>query len=136
VDYYEGDRSKAIVAKAKTYSTNFLKWFGDWTGEEESLSEIKKQNPYSSEITIGKASPDYDSADMNGAGAMFAIRKNGEYIGSIAVNAYYRKGDNIEPWGEKDTNYVSMSSVGDAVEIEKEFRGKGYGKAAYFEFAK
>ena len=37
VDYYEGDRSKAIVAKAKTYSTNFLKWFGNWTGEEESL---------------------------------------------------------------------------------------------------
>jgi len=56
VDYYEGDRSKAIVAKAKTYSTNFLKWFGNWTGEEDALPEIRKQNPYSSEITIGKAS--------------------------------------------------------------------------------
>lgn len=128
LDYYEGDRAKAIVAKAKTYSKPFLKWFGDWTNHGN--------NPYSSEITIGNASPDYDSADMNGAGAMFAIRKNGEYIGSIAINAYYRKGDNIEPWGEKGTNRVSMSSVGDAVEIEKEFRGKGYGKAAYFEFAK
>jgi hypothetical protein len=32
VDYYEGNRSKAIVAKAKTYSTNFLKWFGNWGG--------------------------------------------------------------------------------------------------------
>ena len=136
LDYFKGDREEALKAKAKVYSNNFFSWFGNWAGEEESLSEIKKQNPYSSEITIGKASPDYDSADRNGAGAMFAIRKNGEYIGSIAVNAYYRKGDNIEPWGEKDTNYVSMSSVGDAVEIEKEFRGKGYGKAAYFEFAK
>ena len=67
---------------------------------------------------------------------MFAIRKNGEYIGSIAINAYYRKGNKIEPWGEKGTNRVSMSSVGDAIEIEEEFRGKGYGKAAYFEFVK
>lgn len=39
VDWYEGDRSKAIIAKAKTYSTNFLKWFGNWTGEKDALPE-------------------------------------------------------------------------------------------------
>ena len=42
VDYYEGDRSKAIVAKAKTYSTNFLKWFGNWTGEKDALPEYEQ----------------------------------------------------------------------------------------------
>jgi hypothetical protein len=42
VDYYEGDRSKAIVAKAKTYSTNFLKWFGNWTGEKDALPEFEQ----------------------------------------------------------------------------------------------
>jgi hypothetical protein len=42
VDYYEGNRSKAIVAKAKTYSTNFLKWFGNWTGEEDALPEYER----------------------------------------------------------------------------------------------
>lgn len=42
VDYYEGNRSKAIVAKAKTYSTNFLKWFGNWTGEKDALPEYER----------------------------------------------------------------------------------------------
>lgn len=42
VDYYEGNRSKAIVAKAKTYSTNFLKWFGNWTEEEDALPEYER----------------------------------------------------------------------------------------------
>lgn len=42
VDYYEGNRSKAIVAKAKTYSTSFLKWFGNWTGEEDALPEFER----------------------------------------------------------------------------------------------
>ena len=42
VDYYEGNRSKAIVAKAKTYSTDFLKWFGNWTGEEGALPEFER----------------------------------------------------------------------------------------------
>ena len=31
LDYYGGDRVKAIQAKAKTYSKSFLNWFGDWT---------------------------------------------------------------------------------------------------------
>ena len=31
LDHYNGDRVKAIQAKAKTYSKSFLNWFGDWT---------------------------------------------------------------------------------------------------------
>lgn len=42
LDYYEGNRSEAIVAKAKTYSTNFLKWFGNWTGDEDALPEYER----------------------------------------------------------------------------------------------
>ena len=42
VDYYEGNRSKAIITKAKTYSTNFLKWFGNWTGEKDALPEYEQ----------------------------------------------------------------------------------------------
>jgi hypothetical protein len=45
VDYYEGNRSKAIIAKAKTYSTNFLKWFGDWTQDnKENVSKVVDEN--------------------------------------------------------------------------------------------
>jgi hypothetical protein len=32
LNYYKGDRTKAIQAKAKVYSNSFLEWFGDWTG--------------------------------------------------------------------------------------------------------
>lgn len=32
LDLFEGDRKLAIQAKARTYSKNFLNWFGDWTG--------------------------------------------------------------------------------------------------------
>lgn len=32
LEYYNGDRTKAIRAKAKLYSNSFLNWFGDWTG--------------------------------------------------------------------------------------------------------
>lgn len=43
LEYYNGDRNKAIVAKTKTYSTNFLKWFGNWTGEKDALPEYEQQ---------------------------------------------------------------------------------------------
>jgi hypothetical protein len=43
LEYYNGNRNKAIVAKAKTYSTNFLKWFGNWTGEKDALPEYEQQ---------------------------------------------------------------------------------------------
>jgi hypothetical protein len=95
-----------------------------------------KANPYSSNITLGDVTMDFDSADMHGAGAMIPIKKNNKIIGSIALNAYYRARDRFEPWGKDKNKYVSMSSVGDSVEIDEDQRGKGYGKASYFEMAK
>lgn len=128
LDYFKGDKAKAIVAKTNVYSDEFFNWFGDWISPNET-------NPYDSNIELSKAQPDYDSADANGPGVQFAILYKGEYIGSIPVNANYKRDGSISVW-DNDSNYVSISSVGDAVEIEKEFRGKGYGKAAYFELAK
>lgn len=32
LDYFEGDRAKAIVAKSNVYSDEFAQWFGDWWG--------------------------------------------------------------------------------------------------------
>ena len=100
------------------------------------INETAKYNPYNEDITLGDITMDFDSADMNGAGAMIPIKKGDKVIGSIALNAYYRAKDKFEPWGKDKDKYVSMSSVGDAVEIDSDQRGKGYGKAAYFEMAK
>ena len=44
LDYYEGNRTKAIVAKVKAYSTNFLQQFGNWTGEEGILPEYEQKD--------------------------------------------------------------------------------------------
>ena len=30
LDYFGGDRAKAIVAKSNVYSDEFINWFGDW----------------------------------------------------------------------------------------------------------
>lgn len=46
---YNGDRKKAIQAKAKLYTKEFINWFGDWTGEYE---DEKGENPYT-EISKG-----------------------------------------------------------------------------------
>ena len=32
LQYFNGDRKKALIAKAKTFSNEFFDWFGDWTG--------------------------------------------------------------------------------------------------------
>lgn len=50
LEYYNGDRTKAIQAKAKTYGTSFLLWFGEWTGNfdfdkyTENLRELDKKH--------------------------------------------------------------------------------------------
>lgn len=130
LDHYNGDRQKAIQAKAKVYSKSFIEWFGDWTKDD-------KENPYNSDIKVTTAAPNYENADCDGPGVRFGIFKNKTFIGEITINGNYSEQEkgNFKTWGD-DQNYVDMPSVGSAVEIEHEFRGKGFGKAAYFEFAK
>ena len=43
LDYYGGDRDKAIKAKSKVYKTSFLKWFGNWTGQEGIVPEYEEK---------------------------------------------------------------------------------------------
>lgn len=40
-----GDRARAIILKAKVYSDEFLKWFGDWTSEDKkNVSKVIDEN--------------------------------------------------------------------------------------------
>ena len=44
VDHY-GDRQKAVIAKANTYSKAFKNWFGDWTSEDATnVSKVVDEN--------------------------------------------------------------------------------------------
>lgn len=105
----------------------FKDWFGDW-------ETANKENPYSKDISIGPPEADFSNVDANGVGVLIPIFLNGEYIGETGLdNALYNKDKGISIEGE----YMEMPSVGGSnITIEKEYRGKGYGKATYFELAK
>jgi len=45
LDYFGGDKTKAIVAKSNVYSGEFFNWFGDWTQDnKENVSKIVDEN--------------------------------------------------------------------------------------------
>ena len=105
----------------------FKDWFGDW--------EIaNKENPYNKDVSIGPPEADFSNVDDAGIGVLIPIFLDGEYIGETGLdNALYHKDKGISIKGE----YMEMPSVGGSnITIEEEYRGKGYGKAAYFELAK
>ena len=122
-----GDRTQALILKAKVYSDEFFKWFGNWVN-------AAKGNPYSKDISIGPPEADFSNVDSTGTGVLIPIFLNGEYIGETGLdNALYHKDKGMSIKGK----YMEMPSVGGSnITIEKEYRGKGYGKATYFELAK
>lgn len=105
----------------------FKDWFGDW-------ENANKENPYSKDISIGSPEADFSNVDAAGTGVLIPIFLNGEYIGETGLdNAMYHKDKGMSIRGK----YMEMPSVGGSnITIEKEYRGKGYGKATYFELAK
>lgn len=44
LEHYNGDRTKAIQAKAKIYGNSFLTWFGDWINDTENASKVVDEN--------------------------------------------------------------------------------------------
>lgn len=100
----------------------FKEWFGDWV------------NPYMSNINIS-LDIDRESADFDGFGSMVVIElkdKNnpsqGKLVGTIPMEQQIKSTKDF-----KFTQYVDINSVAGYSYIEEEFRGKGFGKAAYWE---
>ena len=112
---------------AQVRTKEFKDWFGDW-------ETANKENPYSKDISIGPPEADFSNVDAAGTGVLIPIFLNGEYIGETGLdNALYHKDKGISIKGK----YMEMPSVGGSnITIEEEYRGKGYGKATYFELAK
>lgn len=95
-----------------------------------------KENPYKKVSVNLTYTP--DNADANGMGAVFmGLDENGNTIGEFYIDAYYEfKNKDIKSWRtDIDKNKVSFSSIGQGIEIDKEQRNKGYGKAFYYEIA-
>ena len=108
-------------------SDNFKNWFGYWQ---------VAVNPYSSRITIGSPVADYDTVDVGGAGCMYPILLDGERIGWIPTAEYFDFKKKDLDMSSVFDGFVNINSFGNNVEIEPEYRGNGYGKAAYFELAR
>ncbi len=62
-----GDRTQALILKAKVYSDEFFKWFGDWTSEDkENVSKVVDKNgePQVTYHTVNsKYSPNFKKFD-------------------------------------------------------------------------
>ena len=45
LEHYNGDRAKAIQAKARTFTDSFRNWFGDWLAEDKTeVSKVVDEN--------------------------------------------------------------------------------------------
>lgn len=118
----------------ETYLLGFNRGYSYVANDEARHYKQYMENPFSDQIGLGETTPDYDSADAAGLGVQFPILLKGTIIGWLPIDAIYDK-DKPNHLISDDNRYLRMSSVGDSAEIKKEYRGQGYGKAAYYELA-
>lgn len=85
-----GDRARAIILKAKIYSDEFLKWFGDWTSEDkENVSKVVDKNgePQVTYHTVDrKHNPNFKKFDTNIEGFKTAIYHTDSIEMSLSYN--------------------------------------------------
>lgn len=85
-----GDRTRAIILKAKIYSDEFIKWFGDWTSEDkENVSKVVDKNgePQVTYHTVSpRYNPNFKKFDTNIEGFKTAIYHTDSIEMSISYN--------------------------------------------------
>lgn len=85
-----GDRTRAIILKAKIYSDEFLKWFGDWTSKDkENVSKVVDKNgePQVTYHTVSpRYNPNFKKFDTNIEGFKTAIYHTDSIEMSISYN--------------------------------------------------
>ena len=85
-----GDRTRAIILKAKIYSDEFIKWFGDWTSEDkENVSKVVDKNgePQVTYHTVSpRYNPNFKKFDTNIEGFKTAIYHTDSIEMSLSYN--------------------------------------------------
>ena len=85
-----GDRTRAIILKAKIYSDEFLKWFGDWTSDnKENVSKVVDRNgePQATYHTVSLGhNPNFKKFDTNIEGFKTAIYHTDNIEMSLSYN--------------------------------------------------
>lgn len=60
-----GDRRKAIIAKAKVFGSNFKDWFGDWLSDDKTnISKVVDENGEPLIVYHGTTTPDITTFDL------------------------------------------------------------------------
>jgi hypothetical protein len=68
LDYFEGNRTQAIRAKAKVYTDEFFNWFGKWTEDDkESVSKAIDENGEPLVVWHGSKASNLQEFDLNEA---------------------------------------------------------------------
>ena len=87
-----GDRTQALILKAKVYSNEFFKWFGDWTSDDKTnVSKVVDKNgePQATYHTVSpKYNPNFKKFDTNIEGFKTAIYHTDSIEMSISYNKY------------------------------------------------
>lgn len=90
-----GDRTQALILKAKVYSNEFFDWFGDWTSEDkENVSKVVDKNgePQVTYHTVSPSyNPDFKKFDTNIEGFKTAIYHTDNIEMSLSYNKYKAK---------------------------------------------
>ena len=104
-----GDRTRAIILKAKIYSDEFLKWFGDWTSDnKENVSKVVDKNgePQATYHTVSLGhNPNFKKFDTNIEGFKTAIYHTDSIEMSISYNK--DKAENYEEIKDYDISTYS-----------------------------
>jgi len=91
LDYFEGNRTQAIRAKAKVYTNEFFNWFGKWTEDnKENVSKVVDEN----------GEPLIESA----------VKNNGEFS-TTDDNIYNNRGENASTFEEESLRYYKWLVV-------------------------
>lgn len=106
-----GDRTQALILKAKVYSNEFFDWFGDWASEnKENVSKVVDKNgePQVTYHTVnGRYNPNFKKFNTNIEGKQTAIYHTDSYQMSASYNSltheieegnrlgYYYRDDNL-----------------------------------------
>lgn len=106
----EGDYEQAMILKAKVYSDEFFKWFGDWTTEDKSnVSKVVDENgePKAVYHTVGaKFDPSFKKFDTHIEGRETAIY----HTDSLGMSTSYNM-ESASEYAAHIKEYVSMQIV-------------------------
>lgn len=124
-----GDRTGALILKAKVYSNEFLNWFGDWTSDnKENVSKVVDSNgePQVTYHTVNRRyNPNFKKFDTNIEGSKTAIYHTDLYQMSATYNpvamekeegnrlGYYYNVDNL-PYTKVDYLNIKNPKIVDA----------------------